>query len=284
MLNKLHQFFRRFGRRWLYLFLAIAIATTSALGTPQPSYGSSWVELLFRGVQVIQLSNVSDEQEVKLGKQINQELVGTGKIRLLQNAALNNYLNQIGQRLAKTSERPNIPYTFQIVNDKKINAFATMGGFVYLHKGLIQRADNEAELASVVAHEIGHIAARHAIEQMRETAISQGLLSAAGLDRETLVNIGVQLAFSLPNSREDELEADQKGLANLRKAGYAPSAMVSFMKKLLQQRGSVPTFLSTHPAVSDRVVALEKAIDSKTANVGDGLDSQAYKNRIRAAR
>jgi beta-barrel assembly-enhancing protease len=146
------------------------------------------------------------------------------------------------------------------------------------------RADNEAELASVVAHEIGHIASRHAIEQMREVAISQGLLSAAGLEREALVNIGVQLAVNLPNSRGDEYEADELGLANLRKAGYAPIAMVNFMKKLVNAGGSVPTFLSTHPNAKERVKKLEKAIDPSTATVGDGLDNQAYRSRIASAR
>jgi predicted Zn-dependent protease len=284
MWNQLHQFFKRSSRKWLYLSLSVAIALLITIGIPQASYGSSWLDLIFRGVQVIQLSSISDSQEVQLGQQINQQLIRQNQIRILNNASLNSYLNRIGQRLAKTSDRPNIPYKFQIVNDKQVNAFATMGGYVYINRGLMLEADNEAELASVVAHEIGHIVERHAIDQMREAAISQGLLSAAGLDRDTFVNIGVQLAVSLPNSRGDEYEADEKGLANLKKAGYAPGAMVSFMRKLLKQGGSPPTFLSTHPAVGDRVKRLENAIDPETASVGDGMDDRAYKNRIRAAR
>lgn len=284
MSNQLHHFFWQLRKRWLYAVLSVTIAIAIGLGTPQPSYGQNWLDLIFRGVQIIQISSISDKQEVSLGKQINQQLLQQGKIRVSRNSALNGYLNQIGQRLVKTSTRPNIPYTFQVVNDKQINAFATMGGFVYINSGLMARADNEAELASVVAHEIGHIASRHAIEQMREVAISQGLLSAAGLEREALVNIGVQLAVNLPNSRKDEYEADELGLANLRKSGYAPIAMVNFMKKLVNQGGSVPTFLSTHPNASDRVKILEKEIDPKTASVGDGLNNQAYRSRITAAR
>lgn len=283
MLKQLDRFFGRFRQGWIYITLSLAIAGTLILSAPKPSYGGSWLDILIRGVQVIQLSSISDEQEIELGKQIDRELTQTKKIRILRNPSLNSYLNQIGQRLVPASERPNIPYKFQIVNDKQINAFATAGGYIYINSGLMQKADNEAELASVLAHEIGHIAARHAIDQMRDTAISQGLLSAAGLERETLVNLGVQLAVSLPNSREDEFEADKLGLANLEKAGYAPSAMVSFMKKLLAQGSSVPTFVSTHPNVSDRIVALEQSIDSKKAIAGDGLDNQAYRNRIRAA-
>jgi len=284
MLNQLHHFFWQIRKRWLYGVLSLTIAIAIGLGTPQPSYGQNWIDLIFRGVQVIQLSSISDKQEVSLGKQINQQLLAQGQVRISRNAALNSYLNQIGQRLVKSSTRPNIPYTFQVVNDKQINAFATMGGFVYINSGLMAKADNEAELASVVAHEIGHIASRHAIEQMREVAISQGLLSAAGLEREALVNIGVQLAVNLPNSRGDEYEADELGLANLQKAGYAPIAMVNFMRKLVNQGGSVPTFLSTHPAAGDRVKILEKEIDPKTATVGDGLDNQAYRSRIAVAR
>ncbi|NJK47139.1 M48 family metalloprotease [Candidatus Gracilibacteria bacterium] len=284
MWNQLHQFLKSSSRRWLYLSLSVTIAIAITIVIPQASYGSSWLDLIFKGVQVIQLSSISDSQEVQLGQQINQQLIRQNQIRILNNASLNSYLNQIGQRLAKTSNRPNLPYKFQIINDKQINAFATMGGYVYINRGLMLEADNEAELASVVAHEIGHIVERHSIDQMREAAISQGLLSAAGLDRDTFVNIGVQLAVSLPNSRQDEYEADERGLVNLTKAGYAPGAMVSFMRKLLKQGGSAPTFLSTHPAVGDRVKRLEKAIDPETASVGDGMDVRAYKNRISAAR
>jgi beta-barrel assembly-enhancing protease len=284
MWNQLHQFFKRSGKKWLYLSLSVAIAISITIGIPQASYGRSWLDLIFQGVQVIQLSSISDSQEIKLGQQINQQLIRRNEIRILNNPSLNAYLNQIGQKLAKTSARSNIPYRFQIVNDKQVNAFATMGGYVYINRGLMLEADNEAELASVLAHEIGHIVERHSLDQMREAAISQGLLSAAGLDQDTFVNIGVQLAVSLPNSRQDEYEADERGLANLKKAGYAPGAMVSFMRKLLKQGGSAPTFLSTHPAVGDRVERLEDAIDPETAGVGNGMDNRAYKNRIRAAR
>lgn len=182
--------------------------------------------------------------------------------------------------MAKTNQRPDIPYTFQVVDDENINAFATMGGFVYINTGLILAADNEAELASVVAHEIGHIVGRHAVEQMRQRAVSQGLLSAAGLDRSQAVQIGVELAVSRPNSRSDELEADRLGLENLRKANYAPAGMISFMEKLLRQGGSVPSFLSTHPGTSERIDALQQQIDPATAQVGDGLNQGAYKREI----
>jgi predicted Zn-dependent protease len=269
----------RFNKRWLYGLLSLLIALSIGLINIAPTYGFSWLDLLLRGAQVIQLSTISDKQEVQLGTEINQQIVNSG-IRISRNQQINNYVNEIGKRLAATSDRPDLPYTFQVVEDKSINAFATMGGFVYIHTGLMQAADNEAELASVVGHEIGHIVGRHALQQMRQQAIAQGVLSAAGIDRSAAVQIGVDLALRRPNSREDEFEADRFGLTNMKQAGYAPIGMVSFMEKLLEKGGSVPTFLSTHPATSERIKALEKKLDPQTAKVGNGLDNQAYRSRI----
>lgn len=279
MMQRSVQFLIHLRRRWFHFLMACLVTAGIIIGsaTPAPAI-PSWLELIFRGVQVIQLSSMSDRQEVELGRRINDQLVGR-EFRLYTDSDINRYVDQIGQRLVPTSDRPDIPYTFQVVRDDQINAFATMGGYVYVTTGLLRTADNEAELASVVAHEIGHIAARHAVEQMREAAIAQGVMTATGVDQNAAVNIGVELALRRPNSRRDELEADQLGLANLRQAGYAPSAMVSFMRKLLRA-GSPPTFLSTHPSVQSRVEALEAQIDPATANVGDGLNNETYQARV----
>jgi len=271
---------RRYRRRWFYPLLSVVVAFSLWVGSPQPSQALPWFDLLIRGVQVIQLSNISDKQEVQIGRQINQQLVSR-EIRLYRNREINDYVNQIGQRLVKNSDRPDIPYTFQVVNDKGINAFATMGGFVYVNAGLMTLADNEAQLASVIAHEIGHITSRHAVEQMRETALTGGIATAAGLDRNRAVGIGVDLALRRPGSRQDELEADQEGLEMIRRAGYAESGMVAFMEKLLKKGGSIPPFLSTHPATSDRIAKLKSNINPPNASVGAGLDSAAYKAKIR---
>jgi predicted Zn-dependent protease len=254
---------------------------TIFVATPQVSYAFSWLDLLLQGVQVLQLSTLSDRDEVSLGSQINQQVARQYPIS--KNSQLTQYINGIGQRLAKTSARPNIPYTFQVVNDKSINAFATMGGFVYVNTGLIATAENEAELAGVIGHEIGHIVARHSIQQMREQAIAQGLVSAAGLDRNTAVKLGLQVGFQLPRSRGDELEADQLGLANLTKAGYAPIGMVTFFEKLQKANsgGTPPSFLSTHPSTGDRISRLQASIDQNTVQQGNGLDSQAYKAKLK---
>ncbi|MDJ0599723.1 MAG: M48 family metallopeptidase [Crocosphaera sp.] len=272
---------RPYFRPLIYGLLATLISSSIIISSPQPSYGQSWLNWIFQGVQVIQLSSLSDSQEVKYGGQINQELIRSGKFRLSRNQALIQRIDRIGQRLAQNSSRPNLPFTFQVVQDNSINAFATMGGFVYINTGLIATAENEAELASVIGHEIAHITERHSIKQMRNVAISQGLMSATGLSESNIVNIGVQLAVNLPHSREAELEADQVGLRNLRQAGYAPIGMITFMKKLTQKGGSPPAFLSTHPATSQRVEALNKAVNPDIAYQGDGLDTQAYQREFR---
>ena len=270
----------RYYRRIAYGFITFAIAISISISNIQPSHALSWLELMIRGIQVVQLSNISNEQELELGKGINQTIISSGRAKILNNSSINRYIDGIGQKLAKNSDRPELPYTFQVVDDDSINAFATMGGFVYINTGLIESADNEAELASVIGHEIGHIVGRHSIEQMRNRALSQGLLSATGLDRNNAIQIGVELAISRPNSRYDELEADRFGLENMVRAGYAPAGILGFMQKLLQKGGSPPSFTSTHPATSERIRILQDLINPQTVNVGDGLDNRAYKNRI----
>lgn len=278
MVPKLFSFSLSRVRRWIYPLIALVTILGLVIGQPIVSQAIPWRDLIFRGIQVIQLSNLSPQQEVEIGRQINNQLVRQ-RIRILQNSEINQYVNQIGQRLVAQGNRAGIPYTFQVVDDRSVNAFATMGGFVYLNRGLLLLADNEAELASVIAHEIGHIEGRHAVEQMRKTAIASGLVGAAGLDRNVAANIGVELAFRRPNSRKDEFEADSFGLTTIRRAGYSQSAMVSFMSKLLRD-GSVPTFLSTHPATSERIARLQQMVSAN--DPGGGLDRAAYRTRIRS--
>jgi beta-barrel assembly-enhancing protease len=272
--------YRVWRRRWFYPLISVVVALSLCLSTPLPGRTLDLLPLLLQGFQVFQLSNISPNQEVDLGKQINQELVGS-EVRLYRNPEVNRYVEQVGRRLAANSDRPELPYTFQIVQDDSINAFATLGGYVYVHTGLLKTADNEAELASVLAHEIGHIGGKHVVKQMQQKALESGLLTAAGLDRSTAVQIGVQLARDLPRSRKNEFEADQRGLRTLTRTGYAQSAMVSFMQKLLKKGGSTPTFLSTHPGTSDRINALRRAINSQPSNGKYGLDNASYKANIR---
>lgn len=275
----MNRFFLRLrSRRWLYPLLSLTMVAGICLGQESIAQSFSLGDLIRQGAQVVQLSNLSDKQEVEVGKQINDEL--KGQVRLSRDSKLTAYINDIGQRLAKNSSRSNIPYTFQVVSDKAVNAFATMGGYVYVNEGLIKLADNEAQLASVMGHEIGHIAARHSIKQMKEQALASGIANVAGLSRNTVVGIGVDLALKRPHSRRAEFEADQLGIATLGKAGYGQSAAPTFMTKLMSQ-SSTPTFFSTHPSTSDRVARLKQAVNPAQAN-GAGLDNAAYQAKLRS--
>jgi predicted Zn-dependent protease len=245
---------------------------------PLTAQAFSWADVFLRGIQLIQLSNISDQQEIQIGQQVNNRVIQQFKIS--QDQRLTSYVNEIGQRLVPVSERPRLTYTFQVVEDQSVNAFATMGGYVYIHRGLIEAADNEAQLASVIAHEMGHITGRHAVNQMRQAATAELGLTVAGIKQSTLVNIAYELMLRRPHSRRDEFDADVRGLTMLRKAGYAQAEMVAFMEKLLMYRSGLPTMLSTHPDTRDRVERLKTLVE-KTPSAGQaGRDGTAYKQRM----
>jgi predicted Zn-dependent protease len=268
-------------RQWIYPLISLGVAFGVLVSSPQVSLGFSIWDILPDVIQYVQLASLGDRQEIALGKQINQQLI-TQEVRIYDDPELTDYINRIGQRLAQESYRPptsNYKYTFQVVDDDSVNAFATLGGFVYIHTGLIKEAENEAELASVIGHEIAHIAERHAINQMRRMALTNGLVTAAGVDQSQIVGLGVEIALRLPHSRDAEYEADRVGLNMMTAAGYAQVGMVDFMKKLARSP-SMPTFLSTHPHTRDRINALEQAIDPEFATVGNGLDANAYQGQI----
>ena len=279
MLNKLSLISKSSIRRVSYPLISVMVATGLCAGTASPSQAIPWGQLIFQGIQMMQISNLSDRQEVELGKQINRQLLKGGDVKLYQDRQANEYINRIGQRLAAASPRPDIPYTFQVVEDDAVNAFATMGGFVYINTGLMKVADNEAELASVIAHEIAHITNRHAVKQLRQTLLAQGLATAAGVDNNVAVQIGVELALRRPKSREAEFEADEIGIQTLGRAGYAQYGAISFMEKLLK-KASPPSFLSTHPATSARISEMKRMINPELAYNGDGLDDNRYQMTI----
>lgn len=269
------------------IFVSTALATSVAIAIPSSAQAIPLRDLIFRGIQVIQLSNLSPQQERELGDQIHRNLQSQG-MRLHQGRALNQYITRIGQRLVDAGSRRKVAYRFQVVDDSRVNAFATMGGRVYVTTGLIGTADNEAQLASVIGHEIGHIEKKHLVKQIRKTMVAQGLTTAiTGSNRSQVANIGINLLVSRPQSRSDEYDADQEGLRILRAADYATSAMPVFMRKLVSS-GSTPTFLSTHPAVPDRIVRLENEIQSGPRNECDrnpeisscGLSQSRYRQIV----
>ena len=266
--------------QWVLPLLSLIVASSIwAISYALPA-DASLFDLLFQGVQAIQLSNLSDQQEIALGSKINQQILSSD-FKLLDDPAIAKYVERVGQGLVPYSKRPNIPYHFQVVQNKQVNAFATTGGYVYVTSGLLATAANEAQIAGIIAHEMGHIGARHLITDMRKQAIESGIASAAGLDRSTAVNLGVQLALNLPGSRRHEFEADQLGVFTISQAGYDPRALPAFMKNLLNS-GSVPAFLSSHPATPDRIRMLNQLIDQNNLTGSGGVDNAAYQSRVRS--
>lgn len=280
MFNPFSPSFLRSRRRWLYPLVALFTACSFWVGSTLRTQAFDLLQILPQIIQVIQISSISDQQEVALGQQINQELLNS-EFRLYRNSAVTAYVNQVGQRVVANSDRANLPYTFQVVEDSDINAFATMGGFVYVTSGLLKAADNEAQLAGVLGHEAGHIGARHLVERIKQTAIQRGIATAAGVDQSTAVGLGVELAVNLPNSRQAEFEADQRGLKSMGRAGYAQVAMVTFMEKLLKKSSGAPEFLSSHPNTNDRIKVLQSKIDPVRGKSGEGLNASAYKAKVR---
>lgn len=275
-------------KRYQRFLLASILTTVLAINfNPAIAEALDWTDL-FRAVpsviQVMQLSSVSDQDEVQLGRQLDRRLAS--EVRISRDPAANALVRAIGEGLVRNSDRPNLPYTFQVVDDKNINAFATMGGFVYINTGTIASADNRAQLAGVIAHEMGHISGRHALEQIKQMALAQGVASVAGLDRDQFVQLGVQLALRLPNSREAEFDADRRGLETITRSGYAPQALPAFLQKLASKSGNgAPGFLSTHPGANERISALNERIERENLYGQGGLNDTKYqrswRNRFR---
>lgn len=229
------------------------------LGMGAPAQAQDWGRLLLQGVQLIQVSQLSEAQEVSLGRQIDQQLKSRGEIRLSLDPYWVSWVNSIGQRVASSSERPHLPYTFQVVEDPAINAFATMGGFVYITTGALQAADNDDQIAAILAHEVAHISERHGLQQLQQAAIARLGAQLLGVDNNTLAALALEVGVQRPQSRENEFVADEKGLWAAYRAGFDPQGMPQFLAKL-QSRGILPDFLRTHPPVSERIARLNQLI------------------------
>lgn len=170
-------------------------------------------------------------------------------------------VQQIGQALAKVSDRKDVPYRFGVIRDKDLNAFALPGGTIYVHSGLLEKASDD-EVAAVLGHEIGHVAARHAAKHLQSDLgflLLLQIASAAGADPQS-ARVGESLyeLFRRGYSRKDELESDRLGLRYVMRAGYNPEGMVSFFEKLLEEHkesalDKLEVWKRTHPLTGDRI-------------------------------
>ncbi len=203
------------------------------------------------------------EKEVSLGRELAAQVDREAKF--VDDPLITEYVNRVGQNIVLHSDSK-VPFTIKVIDSDEVNAFALPGGFFYVNKGLILAADNEAEVAGVMAHEIAHVAARHAVENMRKGQWIEGLAMVgsiftggiAGMVYQNLAGFGL-LAVFLKFSRGAESEADRLGVQYMYAAGYDPGAMSTMFEKLASQNKKKPGFLSkafsTHPQSVDRLEA-----------------------------
>jgi predicted Zn-dependent protease len=207
------------------------------------------------------------EKEIALGKQLASEVERQAKI--INDPVIAEYVNRVGQNLVRNSDAK-VPFTIKVIDSEEVNAFALPGGFFFVNSGLILKADNEAELAGVMAHEIGHVAARHGTRQATRGEIAQlGMIPLifmggwTGYGIYQAASVLVPVGF-LKFSRAMESEADLLGLEYMYKAGYDPTAFVDFFEKIetLEKRkpGTVSKLFSTHPPTDSRIQAAQKNI------------------------
>jgi predicted Zn-dependent protease len=209
------------------------------------------------------------EKEIALGKQLAQEVERQAKI--IEDPVIAEYVNRVGQNLVRNSDAK-VPFTIKVLDTEEVNAFALPGGFFFVNSGLILKADSEAELAGVMAHEIAHVAARHGTRQATRGELAQiGMIAAsifvpytmAGYGAMQGANILIPVGF-LKFSRSMEREADFLGLQYLYKAGYDPTAFVDFFEKIQSMEkkkpGTVSKVFSTHPMTDDRIQAAQEEI------------------------
>ncbi|MCJ7782975.1 MAG: M48 family metalloprotease [Desulfobacterales bacterium] len=207
-----------------------------------------------------ELMLLSESSEIDLGRQTDAEVVK--EYGVLEDPKLTAYLNDFCQRLGKVSHRPQLSYRFKIVDASVVNAFAVPGGYVYFSRGILATLNNEAELAGVMGHEVGHIAARHSAKQYSRAQLAQvGLgVGAVFIDSPALsglVQLGAGMLF-LRFSRDNEREADDLGVEYASKAGYDAAQLASFFETLERMnpgsdRSGLPGWFSTHPSPQDRV-------------------------------
>jgi beta-barrel assembly-enhancing protease len=209
------------------------------------------------------------EHEIALGKGLAQEVERSSK--MIDDPVVTEYVNRVGQNLVRNSDA-RVPFTIKVIDSDEVNAFALPGGFFYVNSGLILRAQEESEMAGVMAHEISHVTARHGTknatkgEMMQLATIPLMLLGPAGWAGYGLyegLNIAIPLTY-LKFSRDSEREADFLGLQYMYKAGYDPNAFVTFFERIQadekRRPGTIPKVFSTHPPTPDRIEAAQKEI------------------------
>jgi predicted Zn-dependent protease len=223
-----------------------------------------------------QLALISEQQEIQLGRDFDQEIQRL--LGVYPDPRLQEYVDRVGRKLAAGSERPDLGWTFRVVDDPVVNAFALPGGHVYVTRGLMTHLTSEAQLAAVIGHEIGHVTARHSVTQMSKARIARIGLIAGSLISPSLAGAaarGLEVLF-LKYSREDERQADDLGLRYMFAQGYDPREMPRVFEVLRrvsqgQEGQRIPEWQSTHPSEEERVRATSAAV----ARLGNDFPGRA---------
>ena len=234
----------------------------------------------------------SPKQDVEMGREVSKQ--AESELQILNDRQANTYIDALGRQLAAHAAGEKYPYQFKIVNDTAINAFALPGGFVYIDRGALEAADNEAQIAGVMAHEIGHVALRHGTNQASKAYIAQVPLAVVGgiLGSNSISGVLGQLGISfatssllLKYSRDAETQADLMGTQILHDSGYDPRAMVEFFEKIqAESKGRAVQFFSDHPNPENRISNVQREIErlgGMPANARrDSGDFQTVKTKL----
>jgi len=232
------------------------------------------------GKKSVILIGETEERDIgaKMAAQIRTEK------KIFQDRTVTDYVNRTGQRIARLSDRPNLPYQFTVIEDKTPNAFAVPGGYIYVHTGLLRILDTQAQLAGVLGHEISHIVARHSVKQMQEglgfQLLSTLVFGGSSQATQTAVNVGLALVLK-GYSRDAEAEADSYGTMYMARAGYNPEGMAQVMDKLAALSAGGDGFwenlASDHPPAAKRAAAVRAEIKQKGLDAGLPSDPEPYR-------
>src|SRR3989449_10965806 len=236
-----------------------------------------------------QLMLISESQEIAMGRDYDKQVAAS--IGLDPDSGLQRYMQQFGARLAATSERPNLPWSFRVVDDPVVNAFALPGGYIYVTRGILAHLNSEAELAGVAGHEIGHVTARHSVSQLSKQQLAQlglavGSIASPEFGRYAgLAGQGLGRRF-LKYSRDNQSQADDLGLRYMRRANYDPREMPHVFEMLTrvsqaQGGGRVPEWLATHPNPENRRGRIEQEIAALPQDFsGAAVNRDTYLRRL----
>lgn len=232
---------------------------------------------------------VSQQQEVELGANTATQVAA--QLPMVHDAAVVSYITALGTQLASATDSRDLDWHFAVVDSREVNAFAVPGGWVYVNRGLIERASNMSELAGVLAHEIGHVTRRHSVEQMQQSqGADLGLTLLCTLTKvcesgvsQAAIGVGGSALFA-KFSRNDEAEADAEAVTTTIKAGISPNGIPAMFRILLAARqsnpGALDAFFASHPLEESRIAATESQIASFQASRLQGLtkDTPAFQS------